>query len=320
MKTMKSLIVAAAVLGQGIAFAGGDGWVTDFEAAKAEAEKSGKDLLVDFTGSDWCGWCVKLNKEVFQHDEFKNGVKDTFVLVELDFPRKKEIDPELKKQNKALAEEYAVRGYPTILLCDASGRPYAKTGYRKGGPEAYVAHLNEFRETRIARDKALSAAEKAEGVEKAKALVQALESIQVSDDLVTQFYGGLVEQIKAADPNDESGYLSKLALNGKIEAAYKEINQLARGGKMDEALGVMDGLLAEKGLTLAQKQQFMMTKAQIYTNTKQLDSALNQIDEALKVDPEGPYNEGIKKFRAQVEGIKAKADADAAPKESDPKG
>jgi thiol:disulfide interchange protein len=65
-------------------------WVTDWEAAKAQAKKEGKDLLVDFTGSDWCGWCIKLHEEVFSHAEFSGPATELFVFVELDFPRQKE--------------------------------------------------------------------------------------------------------------------------------------------------------------------------------------------------------------------------------------
>ena len=164
---IKSLTAVAILSIQSMAFAGGEGWISDFEAAKKEAAESNKDLLIDFTGSDWCGWCIRLNKEVFQHDAFKEGVKDKFVLVELDFPKdKSKITEETLAQNKVLAKEYGVRGYPTILLTDAKGRPYAKTGYRKGGPENYVAHLNELRELKAKRDVALGEAEAKEGVAK----------------------------------------------------------------------------------------------------------------------------------------------------------
>ena len=138
--------------------AGGEGWVTDFESAKKTATDEKKDLLLDFTGSDWCGWCIKLNDEVFSKDPFKAGTKDKFVLVELDFPRKKELDAPLKKQNEALQEKFQIQGFPTILLCDASGKPYAKTGYKPGGPESYVTHLNELRAIREKRDEAFAKA------------------------------------------------------------------------------------------------------------------------------------------------------------------
>ena len=86
---MKTLVIAAcaATLSLGTALAGGEGWTHDFEAAKKQAADENKDLLIDFIGSDWCGWCIKLNEEVFSHDEFKTGVKDKYVLVELDYPK-----------------------------------------------------------------------------------------------------------------------------------------------------------------------------------------------------------------------------------------
>ena len=156
MKTFLKLCTAILALHiSGQAFAGGEGWITDFDAAKKSASESKKDLLIDFTGSDWCGWCIKLNDEVFKQDAFKAGVKDSFVLVEIDFPRDKaKLSEETRKKNTELGDKYAVQGYPTILLCDAEGKPYAATGYQKGGPEKYVEHLNELRKNKAKRDEA----------------------------------------------------------------------------------------------------------------------------------------------------------------------
>ncbi|RTZ92442.1 MAG: hypothetical protein DSY92_02520, partial [Planctomycetota bacterium] len=121
-------------------------WVMDISIAKELARKEGKDILINFTGSDWCGWCIKLNNEVFKHDSFLKGVADHFVLVEIDFPQdKSKLNDATKKQNEALQKTYQVQGFPTILLMDEQGRPYAKTGYRPGGPEAYLKHLTELR-------------------------------------------------------------------------------------------------------------------------------------------------------------------------------
>ena len=173
MKTYLKIGVALVALhGAGIALAGGEGWSADFAAAKKEAVASKKDLLMDFTGSDWCGWCIKLKEEVFSQDAFKAGVKDKFVLVEVDFPKdQSKLTDATIKQNDELGKKYQIQGYPTILLCDADGKPFAATGYEEGGPDAYVKHLNELRAKKTARDEALKSAEKATGLDKAKALV-----------------------------------------------------------------------------------------------------------------------------------------------------
>lgn len=120
---------------------GHSGWMTDFEAAQAKAKAEGKPMLVDFTGSDWCGWCIKLDKEVFSKAAFKEYASENLILVEIDFPRGKKQSAELKAQNEALAEKYGIRGFPTILLMDSTGEVIEKTGYRRGGPEKYVEHL-----------------------------------------------------------------------------------------------------------------------------------------------------------------------------------
>jgi len=121
--------------------AAGDGWLTDFEAAKVKAKAENKPMLLDFTGSDWCRWCIKLDKEVFGEAAFKDYAAAELVLVELDFPRGKEQSAELKAQNEALAKQYGVRGFPTILLLSPDGELIEKTGYQRGGAEAYVEHI-----------------------------------------------------------------------------------------------------------------------------------------------------------------------------------
>ncbi len=117
----------------------------DFEAAKAKAVKEGKPIFINFTGTDWCGWCIKLEKEVFTKKAFQDYAKENLVLVEVDFPKKKKQTAELKAQNKRLDKEYGVEGYPTLYLLDATGKKLTEDiGYREGGPEAYVEHLKSL--------------------------------------------------------------------------------------------------------------------------------------------------------------------------------
>lgn len=119
-------------------------WMTDFEAAKALAAQENKPMLLDFTGSDWCGWCKKLNKEVFAQPEFKAYAGASLVLVEVDFPSKKPQSDAVKAQNEALQNQYKVTGYPTIILLSPEGEEIARTGYKSGGAEAYVKHLQSL--------------------------------------------------------------------------------------------------------------------------------------------------------------------------------
>lgn len=127
-------------------------WITDFAAAQKKAVAEGKDLLLDFTGSDWCIWCKRLDAEVFSQKVFISEAQTKFVFVLLDFPNNtSRQSAELQKQNKRLMGQYDVQGFPTIILADAMGKPYAQTGYEEGGPIAYLQHLAELRLQRPAK-------------------------------------------------------------------------------------------------------------------------------------------------------------------------
>src|SRR5205823_6632614 len=108
---------------------------------KAKAEK--KLVMLDFTGSDWCGWCIKLHKEVFSKPEFAEYAKKSLVLVEVDFPRTKKQTAELKKANEHLMEKYKVEGFPTIIVLNGEGKKVGETGYVEGGPKAWLAEFEK---------------------------------------------------------------------------------------------------------------------------------------------------------------------------------
>lgn len=303
MKTFIKLCVAMLALHtSGHVFAGGEGWLTDIDAAKKSASESKKDLLIDFTGSDWCGWCIKLNDEVFKHDAFKAGVKNSFVLVEIDFPREKGKLPEdVRKRNTELGEKYAVQGYPTILLCDAEGKPYATTGYEEGGPEKYVGHLNELRKNKIKRDEAFAKAAKANGVEKAKVLVTALDAMELDEKVVANFYGDIAEQIRAADPKDETGFVKKAEAGKRLEAFQKSLQEFGAKRDHEGALALVDKTLKEGGFDTESTLQIMMTRSAIYASTGKFDEALKAVDEAKAFAPDSKMAPMIDQFRKRLE-------------------
>ncbi|HEY2139422.1 MAG TPA: thioredoxin family protein [Chthoniobacterales bacterium] len=121
------------------------GWLTDYEQAQKEAQAKHKLLVMDFTGSDWCGWCIMLDKEVFSKPEFKEYANKNLVLLELDFPRMKQMPPETVKQNEQLLMKYGIQGFPTVVVFDSSGKPLGALGYQQGGAEAFIAQLEKLR-------------------------------------------------------------------------------------------------------------------------------------------------------------------------------
>lgn len=116
-------------------------WLTSYEQAVNEAKSSSKFIVLFFTGSDWCGWCNKLEDEVLDTQEFADSVGNKFIFVKLDFPLYKSIDPQLAGQNKQLQRKYDVKGYPTLIILDSNQQQIGVTGYRAGGPSQYANHL-----------------------------------------------------------------------------------------------------------------------------------------------------------------------------------
>ena len=121
------------------------GWLTSLEEAQKEAQAKNRLLLMDFTGSDWCGWCIMLDKEVFSKPEFKEYASKNLVLLELDFPRMKKMPPEVTAQNEKLAIKYGIQGFPTVVVFDSQGKPLGALGYQAGGPQAFIAELERLR-------------------------------------------------------------------------------------------------------------------------------------------------------------------------------
>jgi thioredoxin-related protein len=120
-------------------------WLTDLPKAEEQAKAEKKIVMLDFTGSDWCGWCIKLNKEVFSQPEFADYAKKNLVLVEVDFPRSKPQTEAQKEANAALQTKYSVEGYPTIVVLDANGKKLGELGYEPGGPKAFIAGLEKLK-------------------------------------------------------------------------------------------------------------------------------------------------------------------------------
>jgi protein disulfide-isomerase len=122
-----------------------EGWSDNYEKSAAQAKAEKKLMLLDFTGSDWCGWCIKLNKEVFSQQEFKDYAAKNLVLMEVDFPQTKTLPAEVKKQNDKLQAKYKIEGYPTIIVLNSEGKKVGELGYQPGGPKAFIAALEQLK-------------------------------------------------------------------------------------------------------------------------------------------------------------------------------
>lgn len=122
-----------------------DGWTSNWETAKLESRASGKPILLNISGSDWCGWCIKLKDEVFETKAFKDYAEDNLVLMEADFPRSMDQPASLQAQNEMLRDRYINEGYPTVWLLDSDGKKISpELGGLGHDPDTWVSKLKLY--------------------------------------------------------------------------------------------------------------------------------------------------------------------------------
>lgn len=144
---MKKLIAPILLLFAVVSTLSAQDWKTNFDEAKAEAQKEDKKLIMVFQGSDWCAPCMKLDREIWSSDTFKAYAKDHYVMLKVDFPRKKDnaLSEEQQAQNGELAETYNKKGFfPFVVVLDPQGQVIGETGYKHISPDEYIKHLNSL--------------------------------------------------------------------------------------------------------------------------------------------------------------------------------
>jgi thioredoxin-related protein len=161
----KIILVAFFFIGLSVSQAQELKWHTNVKEAIKISNKEKKPLLLFFTGSDWCGWCIRLQNEVLKTPEFSNWAKKSVVLVELDYPRRAPQSEEIKKQNSELQQAFGIQGYPTVYFANATVNKEGKvnfeglgsTGYVAGGAAAWLAVADPFVKSSAAKGKSKKA-------------------------------------------------------------------------------------------------------------------------------------------------------------------
>lgn len=190
-------------------------WHDNLEAAQTEAAKNKTAIVVNFTGSDWCSWCKKLAEEVFDTPDFGAEAGKHFTFVKLDFPKTIEQPEATKQYNERLMTRFGVEGFPTILVLDASGKAYARTGYQKGGAKAYLTHLLSLSNQREIRDNLLKASvRETDPGKKLDTLVSAISNLSAWGILAS--YPELKGEVIRLDSDDARGLRSKYSAEGDI--------------------------------------------------------------------------------------------------------
>ena len=272
-------------------------WQTDFAAAQAQALKEKKLLLLDFTGSDWCSWCTKLKKEVFSQELFQKEAPKDFILLELDFPQKSQLEEKLTKQNQALLKIYAISGFPTIVLTDAAGVEFARTGYQKGGPQIYLDHLQGFVKNFQQFQALEEEASKLDGVAKAKKLDQAIALLVQNG--TQRDYSKLADEIIALDKDAKAGLRAKYELPRKLNAIEVQLNQ---DKDFDKAVAELDKLVPMAVTVPFLQQRVYLFQAGILIKGKgDKETGLEKLELAQKAAPDTKTGQQLVKFIASMQ-------------------
>lgn len=279
--------------------AAGDAWRTDFDAAKEAAAKAGRHLLVDFSGSDWCGWCIRLDDEVFSKPEFVAGATNDFVLCILDFPQKPEnrakIPEAVQKRNQELMKQHGVRGFPTVLLFDDKGALYSRTGYREGGPAPYLAHLADLKKGKVIGDELFAKARQPglAGADKARALDAALAA--VPESMLADHVADM-EEVVGIDADGAMGLKAKHLKRLLLEKA-----RVARRARdMAGAIKLYEQVVSETKPTGEELQDLLMEKSSMHYASEDKEAAKKAMDEALAAAPDSKNAERIRTLRAKI--------------------
>jgi thioredoxin-related protein len=305
---------------------GKDGyWYLDAEKAFSVAQKEDKSVIMNFTGSDWCTWCIKLEGEVFSKREFSREALKNFVFLKLDFPsdKSKQSQEEIQ-QNEDLKSKFGVSGFPSIYICDAAGRPFAKTGYQAGGPKKYLSHVKGFQEKLQERNELLALATREAGDKKAELLDRALGLMD--PDIVTNHFEEIIKEIVAIDKNNKLGLRVKyyaaqdaeerkrilakidvivrtldpqqaliefekairdvtLPANSRVDALQQKLFLLKKLDRIQAVDELLDAMGTVDGLTEDRRERILVQKAFNYIATRRTEEALNFLDQQIKTYP-----------------------------------
>ena len=284
-------------------------WTVNFEFAKKIAKEKDLNLLLLFTGSDWCHWCKKLNEEVFSQEEFQQEVVKMFVPVKFDFPSSFKFPKEIEDGYAAERDKYGVRGYPTVVLTDCDGNAFAVCGYQPGGAEGYITLLNNL----------------VDGKKELEAKVAELKDGDAA--AVSELYNALEEYSeKFKDPcvkeglkkyydicREKSPEISRaLEREEKIKQRLAEIDEQYKIGpgydpseatpeKAQQAVADYEALINSFKLEGEKKQEILMKMAFAYITVQEDEKAQEYLDKAVEAAPESEIADMIRETRSAQE-------------------
>lgn len=236
MTMLRNMFLAGASLAVAVPAIAELEWMTDLPAAQERAAAENKLVLVDFTGSDWCGWCVRLHKDVFETPAFEEYVADKFVMMEVDVPQNPEFDKELRARNEELCSRYGIDGFPTLMVMTPEGT--VTGGFVGGRPD--LPAVQQPLDAARTNAEAYAAAQTLEGVEKAKALFAVYRALP---EELQPTSAAMQKEIMELDPEDTTGMKELVATREQKTAMMAELD--GAHGDPTAMLAILENYLAK---------------------------------------------------------------------------
>lgn len=281
-------------------------WHTNLEKAIARAQKDHKDIYLEFTGTDWCPGCIHLKNTVQETMDFRDHARSNYICVLLDFPRKTKLPEPQAAYNEDIRSLYNITSFPTVLLLDEQGRPYATLKGSSENVTEYLKRLDQAQAIKTARNKALDAAKQAAGdAEKLQSLHQALQTV---DPAFLPYYPEILNEIERLDPQNTLGYNGTVARaqtdkqqRDDFEKLLDESRTAYRAQKMQTCIDLTNQFLSRTDLLPSIRQKALLLQNTHYAMMRNLPKALQYLKEALAADPESKEAPKIKSFIENIE-------------------
>lgn len=285
-------------------------WTVNFEFAKKIAKEKDLNLLLLFTGSDWCHWCKKLNEEVFSQEAFQQEVVKMFVPVKFDFPSSFKFPKEIADGYAAERDKYGVRGYPTVVLTDCEGNAFAVCGYQPGGAEGYITLLNNLVDGKKELDAKVAELKDGDAAAVSE-LYNALEEYSEKFKDSPCVKEGLKKYYDIC--REKSPEISRaLEREEKIKQRLAEIDEQYKIGpgydpseatpeKAQQAVADYEAVINSFSLEGEKKQEVLMKMAFAYITVQEDEKAQEYLDKAVEAAPESEIAEMIRETRSAQE-------------------
>jgi len=300
---------ARAAPGEGVEGA----WLDSYNEGVMQAEKEGKDLLLLFTGTDWIEMCEIFFRDVLSQSGFVEPVRERFVLVKLEYPEDNRFPAERRQeaaQLQLLRDAYRIPGFPTLVISDVQGRPFAFTGYQPIGAQQYAAMCLVLAETKSRRAAALEAAEKLEGPRRTEAIARGIP--ELPGNMGARFFRKEIEAAIAADPQNESGFVDDFR---RLIADVDYANAMHRLGREKEwafMIELTNRYLSEHEFSSRQRQAVLLHRYGAEEKLRDWESAIRTLLAIVETDPESDLGKKAAGVLAEWRRNKIAADAEKA--------